>query len=200
MRPKKFSWTLAAAHADGYLSGATGAGPWTTILFQPGDGGAHQVVVVSASDLHAITLTFVGTDADGRPLTESILGPNATTIYLTKYFQTMVSVTASATLGQNTMDVGWTALAYSPTYPVAIYPQAGPAVGITLVSGTTVYTKQQTNDNVFTSNPALWHSLGVENADVDTMDMALIGTTAVRLSIASHTSGVVAITISQARA
>ncbi len=200
MRPRKFSWTLAAAHADGYLSGATGAGPWTTFVAQPGDGGSHQVVIVSASNLSAITLTFVGTDADGRVLTESILGPNATTIYLTNYFQTMVSVTASATLGQDSMNVGWTALAYSPTYPVAVYPNAGPAFGVSLGGTTVKYTKQQTNDLVFVNNPLNWHSLGAENIDLDSFEMALIGTTAIRLSIASHTSGVVIITASQARA
>jgi hypothetical protein len=198
MRPRKFSYTLTAADDNGYLNDATGAGPWATVLAQPSDDCAHPVTITSSADLSTKTFALVGTDAEGRVLTETVTGANAGTATSTKYFKTLVSVTASATIGASTMDVGWTALAQTPCIPHARFPHGAHSIGVNL-SGTTVnYTVQVSNDNVFDNAPAQWHTLGTGNADHDQMLEATDGSTGSRVDVASHTSGVLYVTHSQA--
>jgi hypothetical protein len=96
------------------------------------------------------------------------------------------------------MDIGWTALARTPTYPVTVYVHGAAAMGIN-VSGTVNYTAQQSNDRIFDNNPAQWHNLGDANSDHDQMLEAADGCSALRIDIASHTSGILYVTHSQAR-
>lgn len=197
MRPKTKSFTLAALDADGYLDGVTGAGPFTTIAAQPGDGLAHPLTILSTADLSGITFTCVGTDANGDSLTEAITGPNNTTVTSTNYFKTLVSVTASSTLGTDTIDVGWTALAESMTLPVDRFASEGPMV-VADIGGTINYTLQQTNSNVFNGDTVHWATLGSAGATADQIVQATAGSTALRFIVASHTSGTMALTYSQA--
>lgn len=117
MQPIRLDLDVADADADGFLNDATGADPFTTFLNNGAtpDGLAHQLNLTSAANLSALTFTVVGTDADDRVQTDAITGPNATTVESTKYFKTLTSITQSATLGANTMDVGWVDEVASPT-------------------------------------------------------------------------------------
>jgi hypothetical protein len=201
MRPKKTVYTLAAANADGFCELVTGnisVTPWTTIAGAPGDGCAHetQLVLAGGGSLAAVTLTITGTDAEGRVQSESIAGPSATST-LAKYYKTITSILSSATLGASTMNVGWTAVCRTPAYPTARVPHGAHSVGVNLGGTTVTYTVQESNDEVFGNNPAQWHTLGTGNVDHDTMSEAADGATAVRLDIASHTTGVLYVTHSQ---
>jgi hypothetical protein len=203
MRAKKFTYTMAAAHSDGFCELVTGdisATPWTTIAGAPNDGCSHQtqLVLAGGGSLAAVHLTITGTDAEGRAQSEAIHGPSATTT-LANYYKTITSILSDATLGASTMNVGWTEVAYTPTIPVAVYPHDGPAVGVQ-IGGTINYTRQQSNDQIYVNNPAIWHLLGTANLDADSIDMAIIGATGVRIVVNSHTSGILYVTISQARA
>jgi hypothetical protein len=203
MRAKKFVYTLTALHADGFCENVTGTiqlTAWTTIAGAPGDGCSHQTTLASTSNLSGVNITVTGTDAENRVLAETIAGPNNTTVSLTNYFKTVTKVTADATLGAATMNVGWTALAYTPTYPCAVYPHDGPAFQVNLGGTTVNYTKQQTNDDLYVNNPAQWHTLGTATIDADSSEMAIIGATGIRVWVHSHTSGVLYMTVSQARA
>lgn len=198
MRPKTLDYTLVAADDNGYLDDVTGAGPWSTILAQPGDGCAHPVILTSAANLSAITITITGTDAEGRALTATIAGPNAGTVTTAEHFKTVVSVSASSTLGANTMDVGWTAVASTPTYPVDASSQ-GQAMVVADIGGTINYTLQQTSSNVFSGDTVHWGTLGTAGATADQVVNALVGATGLRATVASHTSGTVSLSFSQAR-
>lgn len=197
MRPRKFTYTLNALDADGFFNDVTGdisETPWTTVNAAITDGCAHQVTLTSASDLSGITLTFTGTDAEGRRQTEAALGPAATTTNLTKYFKTITSVLSSGTLGAATLDVGWTALARTPAIPISRF-NVEASVGVK-VGGTVSYSIQVTNDNVYANQDASWFNLTTAGGD-DFYGYADPSSTAVRLDIASHTSGVLTFTVAQ---
>jgi hypothetical protein len=193
------SYTPTAAHTDGYLDGSTGVGPWTTILAQPSDGFAHLVSILSGQDLHLITLTVTGTDAEGRVQTEAITAPNATTVYSTKYFATLTRVSASATLSTNTMDVGWTEACVTPAYPTGAYLHGAHGLGIAITAGALTYTAQQSNDQVYDYSPIYWNPFGVEEATWDQALEANDGTSAVRVYVSKNTAATFAVTHSQAR-
>jgi len=198
MRPKRIVYTLTALSANGFAANLTGTGPFTTFS-APGDGIAHQVTLQSAANLSGITMTVVGKDSNGNAQTEAIAGPNANTVNLTKYFKTITSITASATLGANTMNVGWTALVQTPTIPVDFAKLTGPCV-VVGIGGTVTYTAQQTSDDIFNlSNTIAWATLGTAGATATATTMANSGTTGVRVTVASHTSGVITLAVSQAR-
>lgn len=111
---------------------------------------AMQLSITSAGNVSGITFTVVGTDADGHPQTETITGPNATTVYSTKYFLTVSSVTASGAIGTNT-SVGNSALACSSTF-IADYINsvASLGYGFTVSTGATLtYKLQHSYDDPF---------------------------------------------------
>lgn len=109
----------ADADADFFVNDATGAtSPLTQLQTATPDGLAHQVNITSAANLSGITFTLTGTDADDNVITEDVTGPNATTVESTKYFKTLTSVEISATLGANTVDLGFVDEFVSPTIPL----------------------------------------------------------------------------------
>ena len=155
---------LADVSTTGYATGLTGTGPFTTFTVStPTDGIAHTISLTSAANLSAITMTIVGTDADGIALTESRAGPNANTVSTTGYFKTLTSITASSTLGANTMDVGWSAGSCSRTICLNRYADANAGIGV-FVTGTVAYNVEQTfspfnsaNEVISgTGSPKLW--------------------------------------------
>jgi hypothetical protein len=205
MRPHKFTYTLAAASATGYLENATGA-TWTLAATTAGDECSHPVTIHndSASDHSLKTAILTGTDAEDRVITETVNLPNvhgggSDTTTSTLYYKTLVTVVPSATIGADTMDIGWTALARTPTFPTDTYPTAGPLIGVDLGGTTCNYAVQQTNDAVYDNNPASWQALQAAGT-ANTINQALVGTTGLRVTVAYHTTGVVIVTISQARA
>jgi hypothetical protein len=205
MRPKKLSYTIAALSAAGYASNVKGA-TFTLTATTPGDGLAHPVTIHndSGTDLTGIHCLLTGTDAEGRVQTETIHLPNthgggSDTVTSTKYFKTLVSAVPDATTGNDTLDIGWTAVSYTPAYPVAVYPHDGPLVGVDVGATTVNYTVQQTNEQIFTDTPVtFWTTLQAAGA-ASTLNQALIGTTAIRVLLNSHTNGVFSLTFSQAR-
>lgn len=202
MRPKRLTYTLQALDADGYLNDATGAGPWTTILAQTTDGMAHKVTLASTANLSAINMTVTGTDANGQAQTEVIAGPNNNTVTTTKYFLTVTSVSAASTIGAETMDVGWAAACATPTYPVNPYANNGPSIGVD-IGGTVTYTAWQCNGNVYEvaaeSMPWMAVAAAVTGATTDQLVNADLPLTGLRVTVASHTSGTLAITYVQGR-
>lgn len=102
---------LAALTASTAMTLAAGTG--ATAGVAP-DGSGRTVIVLdvpravsltSTSDLSAITITIAGFDTYGRPLTQTRLGPNNTTVNTLKAFKSVLSVTPSAT-NAGTMSVG----------------------------------------------------------------------------------------------
>jgi hypothetical protein len=93
--------------ANAYANDFTGAGPVTLLINQAPDGLAHKLMFVTTTDESSIVATITGTDADGHAQVEAHTLPNNTTNYTAKYFKTVTSITLSATIGADTMDIGY---------------------------------------------------------------------------------------------
>jgi hypothetical protein len=114
-----FKLAPATAAQQAFAAAVTGAGPWVPGTPATTDGLAHKVAVKNlTSNSHAgQTLTIVGTDADDKAQTESgITGPaGSATVTSSKYFKTVTSVTPSATIGADTLDIGTSNAIAGPT-------------------------------------------------------------------------------------
>ena len=150
MHPIKFSYTPADDDLTGFVSNATGA-TWALSATTPADSLAHLVIITndSATDHSAKTALLTGTDADGIAQTETLSLPAASVaVTSTKYFATLTSVVPSATIGADTMDVGWTDDIVGPTFPLNWrQEQFHVSLGVN-ISGTIDYTVQHTFDRL----------------------------------------------------
>jgi hypothetical protein len=169
----------------------------------PGDGCSHPVTIYSAGDISGTVFTVTGTDAEGRTISEDITGGNAApTVTSTKYYADVTSVVRkSGATGAVAFTVGFTALAHTPIYPVDTYRQNGPVVGVD-IGGTVTYSGMATNGNVFTlaSDTLFFEAItGMSSATADATVSPVAGCTGLRVHVASHTSGTLAITYSQGR-
>lgn len=176
MRPQVFNFTPADDSATGFLSNATGA-TWTLTTTTPNDGMAHLVIITndSITDHSAKTAALTGTDADGNTQTETMALPaGSTTSTSAKYFKTLTSIVPSATIGADTMDIGWTDDVVSPTW-IPDYKQANFSIGIGCdISGTINYDIQHTFDDCFDASVVYsartWFdhsSIAAKTADAD---------------------------------
>jgi len=154
----KISATSAAAAPTGIANATacTGVGPWVpNVASGAGDGLAHLITITQAGATNhsAKTAIITGTDAAGNPQTETALAlPNgAATVTSTKYFLTVTSVAISATIGADTMTMGWAAGSVSDWKQMQSQSKslAGFNLGIgCTVTGTPNYTVQYTFDGV----------------------------------------------------
>lgn len=146
------SATSAAADTAGIATAAicTGVGPWVPdVASGAGDSLAHTITITQAgaSDHSAKTATITGTGPNGEPQTETGLAlPNgAATVTGTKYFLTVTSVAISATVGADTMTMGWAAASVTPWKQLhdtnGIFNLG---IGCSVVSGSPTYTFQYT--------------------------------------------------------
>jgi hypothetical protein len=134
MRAKTIDIDPANVNTTGYDSGLTGAGPWTITTQNSGDGLAHQVGVGSTSDIQTIILTLTGTDADSFPQTDTVTGINNGTVETTKYFKTLTTISASATIGGATLNVGWVDEVASQTIPLDHFSRVPASVEIDITN------------------------------------------------------------------
>jgi hypothetical protein len=174
-------------------TGAAGAG-WVLTATSSADDLAHFVTVRndSATDHSAKTAVLTGTDADGKAQTETINLPNnGGTVTSTKYFKTLISVTPSATIGADTMDIGWSAVATSFTYPIDTFAEVACNVYVD-VTGTINFSILQSfadiqNDSTYLTSFSAITALASKTAD--TAGQANVGATAIKLLINSVTAG-----------
>ncbi len=188
MRPNVIDLDVADEDTDGIANDLTGAGPWTpNVASAPSDGLCHQLSLSSAANLSGITITIVGTGVMGEAVSEARAGPNANTVETTAYFSTVTSITAGATLGANTMDIGWVDEVISITYPIS-WSSPYAANLHADVTGTMNFTLQQTFANVLAGETPVWTTQTAAGTS-DVVTTAAIGATAVRVLINSYSSG-----------
>lgn len=152
MRPKSFDFDPANASLTGFLSNATGA-TWTLTATSSGDDLAHQVSIRNdtANDHSAKTAILTGTDSDGRAQTETVSLPaGSATVESTKYFLTLTTVVPSATIGADTMDIGWVDEFASKTIPLDHHAYNAATVQVT-VTGTINFDVETTTEDPFGS-------------------------------------------------
>lgn len=185
------AFTVAAASATGFKSNATGA-TWTLTATTPNDGLAHKVTIAndSATDHSAKTAVITGTDANNNALTETVNLPAASpaVVTSTKFFKTVTSIVPSATIGGDTMGLGWAATAVSPWVKLD-YVQNGFGVSVAVVAGGTInYDVEHTYDIPDGAAVAFKHS-GIIGATASDDGSYIAPVQAVRVNVNSHTSG-----------
>ncbi len=152
MRPIRVFYTPAATTQNGFANNITGAS-WTLTTLTPADGLGHFVTIHndSGTDHSLKTLVLSGLDQDGKSQTETVNLPTGTaTVTSTKYFSTLISpLVPSATIGADTMDIGWSAVAVSPTIPLDWRQDPFNVTLVVDVSGTISVTAQHTADNPY---------------------------------------------------
>lgn len=106
---------------------------------------ARRVAITSSSVDNDKYFIVTGTSASGNILTETLLGPDTTTVYTSLDFKTVTSVVASAAVTGN-VTVGTNGVASSPW--VMFDPYSFPQVSLQCdVTGSVNYTVQQTLDD-----------------------------------------------------
>ena len=113
-----------------------------------GSGATQLLTITSASNISNRTIVFVGTDVNGNAQTETVTGPNATTVTSGKAFKSVTSATISG-LAAGALTIGNSATTQSPMY----VPDAGSnpfsiGFGCTVVTGSPTFTVQHTFDDV----------------------------------------------------
>jgi hypothetical protein len=123
--------------ADFYVTSVTpsGAGALAMVANQPGiNGYGYKVSITGVSNESGKTFTIVGKTVAGVTVTETVTGPNATTVYSTNYFAFVSSVSVSAaTAGAITVGYGG-ALALPATRIKGLYYLAGASAGTVIVT------------------------------------------------------------------
>jgi len=195
MRAKLLDLDPANASLTGFLSNATGA-TWALDATSSGDSLAHQVSIRndSATDHSAKTAILTGTDADGKAQTETVnLPAGSATIESTKYFLTLTSVVPSATIGADTMDIGWVDEFTSQTIPLNHYANNAASVQVT-VTGTINFDIEDTLENPFDAtlvDQAALDWLNDANFTAKTASLAnnlsMTGVRAIRVVVNSYT-------------
>ena len=143
---------LAAASANSIALSQTPAGAGAlTINGALASGGVAtitvpaRITIASAGNDSGNTFVVVGTDHAGNGITETITGPNTTSVTSVLTYKTVTSVTISAAAA-GAITVGNSQSGSSPS--IALDPWAFPQVAIQCsVTGTVNYTVQQTLDN-----------------------------------------------------
>lgn len=194
MRPILLSYTPLDDSTTYFATGLTGAtGVLTT--FAVTDSLAHNVSLTSAANLSGITMTVAGLDADGQAQTEAIVGPNANTVYGSKFFSRLNTITFGATLGANTMDVGIKDACISQTVPVNYLAFDFNVTLMVAITGTINYDVEYTEQAIYDSQPSTlaWFNhatIVAKTANFDGVTTSPIR--AVRLAVNSSTSGATA--------
>jgi hypothetical protein len=192
----KYTMTLADASLTGFASNVTGAA-FTISTNATSDGLAHQVSIRndSATDHAAKTAVITGTDADGRAQTETVNLPGTSaTIESTKYFKTVTSVVPSATIGSDTMDIGWVDEAVSPTIMLNRWKDTGAFITVD-IGGTLSYSIEVSNaERSETSSQEDFFFVPTATSALVTKTADALGTieahaTAARVKLASYSSG-----------
>jgi hypothetical protein len=117
MRVQETTLVGAAANPDGIVASVTpgAGGPLTllvTTLSPP-----RRVMITAAANETARTFTIVGVDRYGRPVTETLAGPNATTTLSTWEYQSLTSISVdAATTGA--IEIGWNNVFYTQWFPL----------------------------------------------------------------------------------
>lgn len=154
-------------------------------------GAAQLVRLTSGGNDSGITFTFTGTDANGRPLTETVAGTNGSNTDTTKHFKTITAITHTGSVA-TTVIVGNLIESVSPSIELMREKvnnfQLG--IGCDLSAGTATYEIQQTYDGLTWFAHA---SITGKSADAD--GSLLFPVAALRLRLTASSSGSVTATV-----
>lgn len=182
--------------SSGYftLNGAgVASGQWVTP-----DGFAKQIGFESTGNLSGVTFTVSGYGDRNKTalISESVTGPNNSTVETTNYFYSIQSILASGAVATN-VEAGPVDEAVSQIIPIkrTFSDRNERQVGLTfIVTGTISYTLQQTNDDIqnLTNTTYNWldHDVAtLVNASASKNANYIAVPQAIRVKINSYSSG-----------
>lgn len=137
-------YTTAVVSASGALT-LDGVLDGTTLDY------ARRIGIDSSGEDGGITFTIVGTDADGRALTEAVTGGASTMAESAGYFKTITSITASGAAAAN-VTIGTVDEFITNTIPLNVYNYNPATVSIEDVTGTIDISVEETYSRVFESD------------------------------------------------
>lgn len=116
------SFASGAASTTGFAASVTGA-TWPLTTTAATDGLYHVLTISGTTNHSGKSAAIVGIGPNGEAQSETIAAlPNGVqTVSGSKYWKSVTSVTPSATIGADTMTIGWGAGSVSPWVPVANY-------------------------------------------------------------------------------
>lgn len=212
MRPKSIITATLTDDADGIAEDQTTAAAADLVL----DGAlvtdgvataaeAQIVTIEGAGNSSGITFTISGDDADGRPQSQTITGPNAASVVTTAFFKTVTQISTSGAVTGD-VEVGWLEAngAVTRSYPTN-WRQSPYNQAITVaITGTLTATIQHTTDGPFDSytntfsTDADWRATtGLAAITADDEDSIGFPVQAVRGIITAYTSGTLKFTTIQ---
>lgn len=171
---------------------------------------ARAVAITSTGNESALTFTITGTNYMGITQTETLAGPNATTVSSALYYQTVTRITVSGNTAGN-ITVGTNGQATSPWFPTCYdrYPVLSLVCDVS--SGATLnYTVQFTGDNLQVVNGRINRNASILavaqnqteliNQTVSNTGVLISGVCGVRIVLNSWTSGSVTMNVIQSYA
>lgn len=200
MKPISKSITVSAAVNNAVSADQTTAGAGNLLINGANASGgvatfavAYAVSVTSDADDSSRTFTITGTDASGNVITETVTGPNNSTVYTTSVFLTVTKVYVNnSTVG--TVRVGFGS--FGATAPIPLdyngRPECAVQVVIDTATGTPTWTVQQTYDDVQKTLYPTWFdhpSADMVAETVSRQGSYAYAPLAVRLKITSSTGG-----------
>ena len=148
-------------------------------------GSARILLLTTTENDSGVNYTIVGLDADGNSITETGALPNNTTKSSTKAYASVskISLSAGITANMSVGTVNSTLTAYSTTIPLDFYARTG-ASAITEITGTIVYTVQETFDDLLGQGSlnAIWYDGSLSNDTQNTSGGGTVGANLLALS------------------
>lgn len=182
MKPMNYTIALAAADADGVCASQTpvGAGALTLDGALVSAGVAvlgtgqvqRQVLITAAADESGRVFTVVGTSSSGVIITETIAGPNATTVAGTLDYADITSVSVDAATA-GAIEVGTNGVGSTSWFPMDVHRNPFNAGFSCDVTGTVNFTVQHTFEDVLRAAAGTVHkaydhaSVAAATADAD---------------------------------
>lgn len=157
MRPVVKTLTGETAVTGSFAATQTTAGAGNLVLVSPAPtfANAVQVSLTSSVDQSLVNFTITGTDADGHPQSEILVGPNANTVGSVGYYLTVTSIYADAALATD-IEAGNTDLTCTGTIVVDYINSISQIMERIKVSsgGSLTFGVDHTFDDVFDMNLA----------------------------------------------
>jgi len=201
-RPKSITLSPTALDRDGIAAAETlGSATSFTLGGALASGGTvtftqpQHVTIYSAGDNSGVVFTVTGTDRYGNAMTETITGPNNTTVTGTKNFATVTDVASDGATTGN-VEVGVDGTCESQWYVVNYRGQEfNVGFGCEISSGGSLtYTVQHTFNNVLATgfiedDATVYNNASVAGETTNQDGNYTNPPTAIRLAVTAYTSG-----------
>jgi len=179
-------YTIAVVEGTGALTlaGALVTGTVATMDY------ARRIGILSSGNDVGITFTIVGTDADGRALSEAVTGASGGTAESAGYFKTITSITASGAAAAN-VTVGTVDEFVTNVIPLNHHAADAHTVSIELVTGTINFSIVESFSDMWDSAAFVFTACATALTAITAVAHANLDThvTGIRFVCNSHSTG-----------